>query len=172
MARRRSRFVRPAKNTMMWFSMNLAPTTVVATTPILLGSWNAAALLLRPFTVIRSRIMVSARSDQFGAVEFQEGAVGFQIVTDSAVAAGIASLPTPISEASADYFIYRPYSVDVTFADATGYGDRSADSTFEIDSKAMRKCGHDDDLAVTAQNLDPTHSVLVSMIGRILIKLH
>ena len=172
MARRRSRFVRPAKKTKMWIGDSLPQSTVAGAGPVLMGSLNAAALLLRPFTILRTRTEMHVVSDQFGAIEFQEGAVSYQVVTDSAIAAGIGSIPSPITEPEADYFVYQPYVSDVTHSTVVGYESRGRDVAWTIDSKAMRKVGHDEDIAIVVQNVNATHTVLVSLVGRQLIQLH
>ena len=148
MARRRTRFVRPAKSTKVWMSIGLGPTTVVTgTSLVLMGVYNALALALRPFTILRTRGLLAIASDQAIALETNSGAFSMQIITDSASAAGIASIPTPLSQPEADYFVYQPWEYDMVFF--TGVGVEMHGSTqYQIDSKSMRKVGLDDDIAV------------------------
>ncbi len=68
---------------------------------------NATALALRPFTVVRVRGLWHVSSDQEVADEVQHIAMGFAVVSDQAIAAGVASVPTPFAEAASDlWFSY------------------------------------------------------------------
>ena len=69
----RRHFSRPAPRTMIWVGGSIPiQVTTVATT--LIGSLNAAALALRLFTIIRSRLALNFKSDQEGASEAVSGA--------------------------------------------------------------------------------------------------
>ena len=73
MARRRD-FVRGAsaisqKRLTSWFQFTLQGATMTAPGGTILFSLNAAALALRPFTIVRTRLVVSLNSDQAAAVE-------------------------------------------------------------------------------------------------------
>ncbi len=59
-----------------WFGISLGPTTVAASERLLLASLNAAALGLRPFTVVRIRLMFFVESDQSVASELVRGVLG------------------------------------------------------------------------------------------------
>ncbi len=93
MARRRD-FVRGAsairsRRETTWFEFQPAEATIgTAGDSVLLFSLNAAALALRPFTIVRSRFMAAIRSDHAAAIEHQLGAVGLAVVSDQAVAVG------------------------------------------------------------------------------------
>ncbi len=164
-------FVRPPSSTKMWFDWSLAqasiPTGSVAT---LLGTLNAAALLLRPFTILRTRTVLQIGSDQFASTENNNGVWTCQVVTDSATAAGIASVPTPLDEASADYFIYQAFQFDVAVGDTTGFL-WNRQKEYVIDSKAMRKVLFDDDVAIVVDARNAA-GFNVGMEGRMLVKLH
>ncbi len=81
----------------MWIGNNplSAAVGLAAASSVLIGTLNAAALLLRPFTIMRSRGFTFVDSDQNAASEAPFGVFGMIVVTDSATAAGIASIPTP-----------------------------------------------------------------------------
>ena len=149
MARRtRSRFVRPPKKTVMWIGDATTLVAVPGNSVVLLSTLNAAALALRPFTVMRTRGFVHWESDQVAASEQTEGIYGEIVVTDSATTAGIASIPDPLSDPTASWFVFEPVFQRFLFTDATGshqYG--GAGSVWRFDSKAMRKVGFDDDVA-------------------------
>ena len=166
---RRAVFQRPKPRTSLWLSAGAAETTIVAGTATLFASLNALALALRPFTIVRTRLLMSILTDQTAADEFVQGALGAQVVTETASAAGVASVPTPLSEADADFFVYAPfmnqYNTGTSEFERTGPG-----SFWTIDSKSMRKVGTDDDIVFTIENR--ANGFNVALEGRILIKLH
>jgi len=171
MARNRQRLiVRPKPRTKMWIGAGLAAQTVTGATPALIGVLNAAALLLRPFTILRSRLYFRVRSDQTAATEVNTGVVSCQVVTDSATTAGIGSIPSPLTEPTADFFVYEPFAYEFEFRDATGASDVSG-RAFTVDSKAMRKVGHDDDVAVVLEQRGAA-GVTIGVEGRMLVQLH
>ncbi len=173
---RRSRgprgFIRPPKKTVMW----IAGTT--GTTVLSLGSGikvlaevlGAVALALRPFTVMRERGYFWTQVDNVAASEEPFGAMGTLVVTDSASAAGIASIPDPVSEPSASWVSYVPWIADAVVGSGVGFN--SVARVFEYDSKAMRKVGIDDDFVMVIANDHATHGAEVSSRSRILIQLH
>ncbi len=64
------------------------------------------------------------------------GAVGVAVVQTPAFTAGIASVPTPITEANSDVWLWHSF-FDVRFAKADA-SDGSGLQRFDVDSKAMR----------------------------------
>ena len=104
-------FVRPPKRTVMWIGKipGNAPLAVGANTGVLVSTLNAAALALRPFTVMRTRGIVHWETDQLAASETPFGVVASIVVTESAAAAGAGSIPTPTTENDSD----RPVSAVV-----------------------------------------------------------
>ena len=95
MARRRRSFVRPAPRTKIWIGNGVNSTVLSASTVTLVGTLSAGALILRPFTILRSHLEVLYSSDQIGASEIPFGTLGEIVVTEAAAAAGIASIPDP-----------------------------------------------------------------------------
>ncbi len=172
---RRARFVRPPARSNVW--LGLAPGTTETTIPggqaILIGSLNAAALALRPFTIVRTRGIFSWRSDQSGADESSGGIAAFIVVTQSAVTAGIGSIPTPFTEPNSDFFVYQPLWQTENFATAVGEQSNTGEGkVFSFDSKGMRKVGQNDDIALLAENISTTQGSLILINGRMLVKLH
>ena len=55
MARRRTRFIRPAPRSNVWIGLNVAPVAIAAASDVTVATFNAAALALRPFTIVRTR---------------------------------------------------------------------------------------------------------------------
>ena len=77
------------------------------------------------------------------------GAFGIGFASTAAIQAGIASLPTPVTEFDSDNWIFHrfyhliaPHVIDGGVSNDTGYG--PAWLRVEIDSKAMRKVPDDD----------------------------
>ncbi len=151
------------------FAIETAQIPVAAATSILLSSLNAAALSLRPFTVVRTRFQVGWASDQVAATEFPFGAFGVAIVSDQASAIGVTAIPTPITDAGSSLFLaYQSMMSNLQFSNATGYTPTL--SSWEIDSKAMRKVEIGQDLVVTVENSSAAHGAQFLVQGRILVK--
>jgi hypothetical protein len=85
-------------------------------------------------------MLISVSSDQFAASETLTGVFGKVIVSDQASAAGAASVPSPVGNADAPWFVYEPFVHVLAFSSAIGFEEGSgATSNFTIDSKAMHK---------------------------------
>ena len=103
-------------------------------------------------TVIRMRGQIIVGSDQNAASEDWVGAVGACIVSDQAVAAGVASVPTPYTDQDSDlFFMHQYFGGSVEVVSAAGF-DRRGMSVFPFDSKAMRKFAVGSTLAVIVEN--------------------
>jgi len=119
-------------------------------------------------TVLRVVGILSIASDQAGAVEDQIGAMGMILVSDSAFAAGIASLPDPITDQDNDgWFMYQAFA---------SQGDASVTSsnprTYPFDSKAKRIVELEGvTLAVIVANASASHGIKFSINFRILSQL-
>ena len=132
------------------------------------SSLNAAALALRPFTIVRVRGMLSMISDQVVASEEPFGAYGMAVVTDQAVTAGVASLPSPITEEGSDvWFMYHFGAAPINSA-----GVLTSTATTYFESKAMRKVGIGEDIVQLFENANSTHGVRYVAKWRMLVKLH
>ncbi len=107
MARGRTRFIRPPKKTKVWLSIDISVTNIAADVDVLVGVLNAAALLLRPFTILRTHMEMLWISDQVVATEQPMGAFGIIVVNDVAAAVGITGIPTPLSNANSDWFAWQ-----------------------------------------------------------------
>ena len=94
-----------------------------------------------------------------------QGAFGIGVASLAAVTAGIASVPTPITEAGAEnWMYYRIFGAHVaTSTIGDGVNAPSASSHFDVDSKAMRKFS--DEMAMYA-------AVEVTEIGTATLKIH
>jgi len=135
------------------------------------GSLNAAALALRPFTIVRTRGWVFVKSDQEANTEVPFGAMGMSVVSDTAILIGITAIPTPITDESSDlFFMWQSFIADRSIISAIGFDDGG--SVFHFDSKAMRKVEEGSDLAITLENASSTAGLSFITKFRILIKLH
>ncbi len=172
MARRftRGRFVRPAPRTSLWIGIDISVTVVAANASVLLASLNANALALRPFTIIRSRMLVTFSSDQTAASEQPRAALGGIVADDKAVALGITAVPAPLNEVDGDWYYWQGLAHDFVFVSGVGVDAQGANQ-YIVDSKAMRKVSIDEDMAIVIQETG-VFGCEVSILGRQLIKLH
>ena len=130
---------------------NSTYTSIAAATSAIVGSFT----LINPGideTVLRTVGVLSIASDQAAANEVQIGAFGMIKVSDAAFAAGIASIPTPITEIADDgWLLYVPFSQQ---------GDQSLTQPpsreYHFDSKAKRIIEDGTTLAVVIQNAGGT----------------
>ncbi len=171
MARRfRERVIRPAPRTKIWVGQRLSVIQPAGGAATLLGVMNAAFLLLRPFTILRTRLEINFRSDQTAAGETPNAAYGHIVVKETATTIGITAVPTPQTEEDADWFIYQGMICSVVSLTSVGY-DGNQGVRYSIDSKAMRKVGPQDDVASVIE-LDAAAGALINVEGRQLIQLH
>jgi len=156
-----------------WFDIAPTRSTLTAAGGSIQNSLTAAELALWPFTIIRTHLVVHIESDQAAASEFQIGAVGMAVVTEQAVAAGVGSVPTPVTDDDSDqFFVHQWLMNSFVLASAVGFDD-AAGKVYEIDSKAMRKVSDSDNVVVVAE-VDPVTGggINISIAGRLLIKNH
>jgi len=172
MARRRD-FVRGAaaisnRRQTTWFQYSPAIATMTAPGGTLFFSLNAAALALRPFTVVRSHFHIGLRSDQAAAIEEQIAGVGLAVVSDEAVAVGVTAVPTPITEMGSDlWFVHQ-----LIYASESRVVDKTREGQYiSIDSKAMRKVGVGQDIVLVVEmSAASTGGMVITVGGRQLIK--
>ena len=155
----------------VWFQFPFVETTLAASaTASLSYLLNAAALELRPFTVVRSRFNWFVRSDQSAATELYIGNFGFCVISDQAAAVGVAAVPTPATDLGSDLW----FMLDQWIGNFTLVG---TDVTTEvrsskIDSKAMRKVDIGQDIAGVIEAGIGGSGVTIGTVGRMLVKLH
>ncbi len=172
MARRfaRQRFSRPAPRTKMWIGATLGDTALAASTATLMGTLNAAALLLRPFTILRTHLDCRFSSDQLISNETPFGDLGMMIVSDKAAALGITAVPAPISQIDSDWFVHQGMSDKFIFGSTAAFVSGGGQH-YNIDSKAMRKVGPDQDVVFVFEVNSAVGAELI-IFGRQLIQLH
>jgi len=144
--------------------------TLIASSKNLLSGLSAGALLLRPFTVLRTHMDFLFSSDQLGSGEAPRGQYGQIVVTDSASAIGVTAVPSPSANPEADWFVHQAMSVRFDFVSGVGF-DGNAGRGYSVDSKAMRKVGPDDDI-VAMFTMDSAFGGILTNNGRRLIQLH
>ena len=160
---------RSAKRETDWGSIDITSTTL-ASGAVIIGSLNAAALAMRPFTIVRTYVELYMISDQAGAVETQAAAYGVAVVSEQASAIGVTAVPTPVTDMASDlWFVHQ-----VMFGDSSpGLTDRSLTGAhYQIDSKAMRKVNADEDIVFVLEQGGIGGGIIVKDGGRFLIKLH
>ena len=119
-------------------------------------------------TILRVVGGVAVASDQNAASESQVGAVGMCLVTSTAAAAGIASLPDPVTDVGDDLWLFfQAFSQEMRFADATGFAPNFA-SWYPFDQKAKRIVHSGTTVALIAANASATHGFNIRVVMRIL----
>ncbi len=141
---------------------------VTANSAFLLAVGTAQLLALRPFTIVRTRGTILVSTDQIAADEEPQMILGMGVFSDTAVAAGIASLPDPITNADGDWFVFE----DVPFGFKKNADGNTVWSSYRFDSKAMRKVGLDEDSALVVANNSAADGGQIIVSGRVLLKLH
>ena len=138
---------------------------------MLIATYNVAALATRPFTILRTRFDVEYASDQSAASEFPTCALGLIVVSDQASAIGVTAVPKPDANSDGDFFVWQGMHTSLGFFSSVGILGSEFGRRYEIDSKAMRKVGANQDLAVVVENLTAVGADF-TMTGRQLIQLH
>ncbi len=155
----------------VWFTGPLVVTTIAAAgTSVLVSSLNAAALALRPFTLVRTRGILQLRSDQEAASESAMFSYGQCVVSDQASAIGITAIPTPATDRSSDLWYVFETLVHRLSVTPAGTGPSYIFSQF--DSKAMRKVEDGEDLVVVTEAETASSGGILTQAFRQLIKLH
>ena len=157
-----------------WFEFQPIASAFSAGGGTLLFSLNAAALALRPFTIVRTRFLVGIVSDQLAASETQVGALGMAVVSDQAVAVGVTAIPTPVTDMASDlWFVHQLLYNEFTFASGVGFNEDGLHQ-YEIDSKAMRKVDIGQDLVIVGElsGASSTGGFNLTVGGRMLVKVN
>ncbi len=155
----------------VWFGIERTDaTTAASATAVLSGSYNAPALELRPFTIVRTRLRYFVRSDQAAATEQFTGNLGMCVVSDQAIAVGVTAVPTPATDISSDLWFLHEIWIGQFRLDGTDY--QAGLEGREVDSKAMRKVDIGQDLAITVEAGIGGLGSITTYAGRQLVKLH
>ncbi len=140
-------------------------TTVAAATAVL----DQSLVSGDPTTIVRTRGQITVISDQAAAGERPFGALGMNIVSAEALAAGAASIPPPYSNSGDDgWFLHQFFDAPVRFGSGVGFNNIS--KTFAFDSKAMRKVSPDDRIVVMVENGSAADGLVFLLSFRMLLK--
>ena len=176
MARRfsgfRNRMIRSGRKTFWLSGAHIQTTMAAANTAVLVSSLNAAALALRPFTIVRSRGFWTLTSDQTAATEGQSVAHGLIVVSDQAVAIGVTAVPTPVVDDGSSWHVLDAAATRFTFISGVGVAFNTMPERYVIDSKAMRKVEEGQDLIQVVATSGVSSGAIVHTYMRTLIKLH
>ncbi len=131
------------------------------------------AFSAEPATVVRTRGSLWVASDQVAATEEPFGALGFIVVRDAAFSAGVASIPTPITEEGDDgWFLWQAFLASFQAGGGTYTGDVNQYVRYDFDSKAQRKVQDGDTVVVMLENASSTAGLSYFIKFRMLVKLH
>ncbi len=168
---RKSGFVRRhgvMRRETLWLGGTSIITTMGSAQAVLISLLSSVGLALRPFTIVRSRGILVARSDQVAALENFDVGYGCAVVTEQASAIGVTAVPTPTTDDFSDaWFVYERL-LGSTTSSAVG---PQMGWTRDVDSKAMRKVEDGFDFVEVVENPIAT-GVVISSYVRFLIKLH
>ncbi len=163
--------VRGPRRETVWAGLEVSNVGVAANAKVLIATLNAAALALRPFTAVRTRLQLLWSSDQIATSENPFGGFGMIVVSDTASALGITAIPSPTGNPSGNWFVWEGLNTKLIVGTNVGFIE-PAGQLVTVDSKAMRKVGDDEDIAVVVDNAHGTHGAQIQLIGRVLLKLH
>ena len=167
----RARLVRSGRKT-FWFSSQVVSSALAApNTAVLQRSLNAAALALRPFTIVRSRGWIMIRSDQNAATEQYEAAFGSIVVSDQALAIGVTAVPTPTTDDQSGWIVYEWGAARLEVITAIG-ADQRAGLMIPFDSKSMRKVEEGQTLIEVVESDAISAGCNMTTYNRMLVKLH
>ena len=150
-------FVRGTKRKTFWLGtvQVSAETALAAATASLHGSLNAAALALRPFTIVRTISDFWVASDQIVATEQPFGAIGVALADDRAIAAGAGSLPRAYGENADSSFLFHQFWAAKSFVAGTpATYSPNAWSYFHADQRGQRKIAIGDDIGWVIHNAE------------------
>ena len=138
---RRARRAAPA-----WGFIQITQTNVAASAKLLLGSFILSNPPLGE-TILRVRARISVQSDQVIAQEFQIGAFGMILVTDTALGIGLSAIPGPADDGGDDGWFVHQAIVQQSFS-----ASQPNPVVYDIDSKAMRKTEDGYSIAIMVEN--------------------
>ena len=168
--RRRGAMVRDT----VWFQFLFTRVTMAAaSTAVLSTSLNAAALALRPFTIVRTRGVVGFNSDQVGATESYQGSIGMCVVSDQASGIGVTAVPTPQTDLGSDlWFLHESGFGRFEFVSGVGVLEVGSNMDRVVDSKAMRKVDIGQDLVIVQETSAISNGMILTFQFRMLVKVH
>jgi len=135
---------------------------------VLLTGFTASVSL--DVTILRTHAQLFVVTDQLAASEHQVGAWGAIVVNNDAFAVGVTAVPGPITDVSADWFIYQPFANFFTFSTAAGF-EMNSNSEYAVDSKAKRILEPDETIAVVIESTSDSDGFNTLFQGRLLTQI-
>ena len=175
MARRRitTRAFRMERRKSIWAGINAAENSLAAPSTAIISHFSSAALLaLRPFTIVRTRLVFHVRPDQVAATEDYGVAIAAAVVSDQAAGVGVTAVPTPDTDRASDLFFLFEEAYGLFFFGTAVGVDFVGGQRVVIDSKAMRKVTDGDDVVFVQETQSVVASATTFLAGRMLVKLH
>ena len=158
-ALRRGRGFRPA--TFWAGDIPIIQTVVPAASKVILSSFTNASG--EELTIRRTRGLFTVSSDQSAASEFVIGAMGALAVTNTALTAGVASLPDPFTDVDDDvWYVFEHFAQTLQVFTAVGVEPRFV-THYAFDSKAMRKVPDGEGIAFVAANAAAANGCTMSL---------
>ena len=146
--------------------------SVPANTAVQVGSFATADLRdVLPATLIRVRgvVGISVPTNADGSIR---GAFGIAVVGEPASVAGVASLPTPLTEAASDQWLYwTALNMIWDFQSASGFTS-TAQIRIPVDSKGMRKIVDGEAITLVVETAGSSGLAQFAMGLRFLFKTH
>ncbi len=155
------------KRKSLWLPFEPVDLNITATGGTITNALNAAALALRPFTIVRSIFNLYIRSDQEAAAEFQDAAFGLAVVSDQSSAIGVTAVPTPDTDAGSSLFWLHSW---LKSSSSSGTGSAVSGRGIVVDSRAMRKVELGQDMIAVVELTGVSNGFRFASSGRILIK--
>ena len=157
---------------MLWIADVADANTVALGTALLIKTLNAAALALRPFTIVRTRGRIFIATDQSASTEAQTANYGHIVVTEEATAIGVTAIPTPVTQSSSDWHVFETIMAEMRII--TAVSALEIGTSVVIDSKAMRKVDFGEDLAMVVETnaTGVSEGVRFRDFAKVLVKLH
>ena len=151
-----------------WQAIPIVSSSQASIGGVILNVPTAALDAQRPFTVVRTIITGHLISDQSAGGEVQLAAVGFAVVSDQALAVGITSVPTPITDAQSDLWFLH----DWVLGSGSAVNDGRVGFGFKIESRAMRKVEDGQSPILVSEFSATGDGWTMITAGRMLIKTH
>ena len=123
-------------------------------------------------TVRRTRGMLWVGSDQIALMEEQNGAIGAMVLSDAAIAVGVASLPDPVTDSDDDgWLMWMPfYQASASVQGGTVIHTTVA-APYQFDSKAMRRVEEGYSVAFIGANANATTGLRIALAVSVLTSL-
>ena len=160
MPARRTQRVRAPRPPGNWAGAALTSQAIPANSKVLLVTFSPSADSVG-ITLRRIRASFFVSSDQSAATESPHGAVAMGLFDDVAIAAGVASLPDPITNIDDSLWVmYKAIHARFVFGFAVGFRE-PAGTVFEVDGKGMRKVREGKSLGLIVANGHTTQGLSI-----------